>query len=92
MTPTQAFLDSGVGSRARVWHYTYYSLGVVAAWALGLLFLFLTGKFMSRVTLRSIETEDPNQPASRSQMTLRQWYRRLIKRPPVSTTLFQCRL
>jgi hypothetical protein len=75
---TQAFLDSGVGSRARVWHYTYYSLGVVAAWALGLLFLFLTGKFMSRVTLRSIETEDPNQPASRSQMTLRQWYRRLI--------------
>ena len=75
---TQAFLDSGVGSRARVWHYTYYSLGVVAVWALGLLFLFLTGKFMSRVTLRSIETEDPNQPASRSQMTLRQWYRRLI--------------
>ena len=75
---TQAFLDSGVGSRARVWHYTYYSLGVVAVWALGLLFLFLTGKFMSRATLRSIETEDPNQPASRSQMTLRQWYRRLI--------------
>src|SRR6185369_5152963 len=75
---TQAFLDSGVGSRARVWHYTYYSLGVVAVWVLGLLFLFLTGKFMSRVTLRSIETEDPNQPASRSQMTLRQWYRRLI--------------
>ena len=75
---TQAFLDSGVGSRARVWHYTYYSLGVVAVWALGLLFLFLTGKFMSRVTLRSIETEDPNQPASRAQMTLRQWYRRLI--------------
>jgi len=75
---TQAFLDSGVGSRARVWHYTYYSLGVVAVWALGLLFLFLTGKFMSRVTLRSIETEDPNQPATRSQMTLRQWYRRLI--------------
>jgi tetratricopeptide (TPR) repeat protein len=75
---TQAFLDSGVGSRARVWHYTYYSLGVVAVWVLGLLFLFLTGKFMSRVTLRSLETEDPNKPTSRSQMTLRQWYRRLI--------------
>ena len=75
---TQAFLDSGVGSRARVWHYTYYSLGVVAVWVLGLLFLFLTGKYMSRVTLRSIETEDPNKPTSRSQMTLRQWYRRLI--------------
>jgi hypothetical protein len=75
---TQSFLDSGVGSRARVWHYTYYSLGIVAVWVLGLLFLFLTGKFMSRVTLRSIETEDPNRPTSRSQMTLRQWYRRLI--------------
>jgi hypothetical protein len=45
---------------------------------LGLLFLFLTGKLMSRVTLRSIETEDPNKPTTRSQMTLRQWYRRLI--------------
>jgi len=75
---TQAFLDSGVGSRARVWHYTYYSLGVVAVWIVGLLFLFLTGKIMSRVTLRSIETADPNQPTTSSQITLRQWYRRLI--------------
>src|ERR1043166_9297387 len=74
----QEFLDSGVGSRARVWHYSYYSLGVVAVWVVGLLLLFLIGKYMSRVTLRSIEIEDPNQPTTRSQITLRRWYRRLI--------------
>ena len=74
----QQFLDSGVGSRARVWHYTYYSVGVVALWGAGLCSLFLIGKYMSRVTLRSIETQDPNKPTSKSQVTLRQWYRRLI--------------
>jgi len=74
----QQFLDSGVGSRARVWHYVYYSVGLVGVWIAGLLLLFLIGKFMSKTTLRSIETADPNQPTSRSQVTLRQWYRRLI--------------
>jgi hypothetical protein len=74
----QAFLDSGVGSRARVWHYVYYSLVLVGVWVVGLLLLFLLGKYMSRVTLRSIETQDPNQPASKSQLSLRHWYRRLI--------------
>jgi hypothetical protein len=33
---------------------------------------------MSRITLRSIENEDPNQPTSKSQLALRLWYRRLI--------------
>jgi tetratricopeptide (TPR) repeat protein len=74
----QSFLDSGVGSKARVWHYVYYALGLVAVWIAGLLVLFLIGKYMSRVTLRSIETENPNQPASKSQVAIRQWYRRLI--------------
>jgi hypothetical protein len=74
----QAFLDSGVGAKARVWHYAYYALGLVGIWLVGLLLLFLVGKFMSKVTLQSIEAEDPNQPTSKSQLTLRHWYRRLI--------------
>jgi hypothetical protein len=74
----QQFLDSGVGSSARVWHYVYYTLGLVGVWIVGLVLLFLVGKFMSRTTLRSIEAEDPNQAASNSQLALRRWYRRLI--------------
>jgi len=75
---TQAFLDSGVGAKARVWHYTFYALGLVGTWLVGLLLLFLVGKLMSRMALRSIENEDPNQTTSRSQLALRHWYRRLI--------------
>jgi tetratricopeptide (TPR) repeat protein len=74
----QAFLDSGVGSRAKVWHYVYYSIVLVAVWVAGLMILFLLGKHMSRVTLRSIETEDPNKPPGRSVLAIRHWYRRLI--------------
>ena len=74
----QAFLDSGVGSRAKVWHYVYYSIVLVGVWVAGLMTLFLLGKHMSRVTLRSIETEDPNKPTSQSQLAIRHWYRRLI--------------
>ena len=74
----QAFLDSGVGSRAKVWHYVYYSVVLVGVWIAGLMILFLVGKHMSRVTLRSIETEDPNKATSSSQLSIRQWYRRLI--------------
>lgn len=75
---TKEFLDSGVGARARVWHYAYYALGLVGVWIVGLLLLFLIGKSMSRVTLRSIENENPNELASKSQLALRHWYRRLI--------------
>ena len=75
---TEAFLNLGVRSRARVWHYAIYAAVLVGVWISGLLLLFLIGKAMSRVTLRSIETEDPNTPTSNSQTTLRLWYRRLI--------------
>lgn len=74
----QKFLDSGVQTRARVWHYFYYSLFLVGAWILGLLALFLIGKLMSRQTLSSLEKANPNNPTSASELTLRKWYRRLI--------------
>jgi len=74
----QKFLDSGVQTRARVWHYLYYSLYLVGAWIFGLIALFLIGKLMSRKTLSSLERANPNSPTSQSELTLRKWYRLLI--------------
>lgn len=74
----QKFLDSGVHTRATVWHYLIYALCLVAAWILGLALLFLVGKLMSRMTLRSIESGDPNTSATGSEIALRKWYRVLL--------------
>ena len=74
----QQFLDSGVSSRATVWHYVIYSLYLIGAWLVGLAVLFLVGKLMSWKTLTSLETANPNSPASASELTLRKFYRQLI--------------
>jgi tetratricopeptide (TPR) repeat protein len=74
----QQFLDSGVQTRARVWHYLIYSLYLVGVWLVGLTALFLVGKLMSRKTLSSLEAANPNSPTSASELTLRKWYRKLI--------------
>ncbi|MBI3652893.1 MAG: tetratricopeptide repeat protein [Acidobacteria bacterium] len=73
-----AFLASGIGSRATVWRYAYYTLYLLAAWVSGLVLLFVLGKLMSRMTMHWIETSDPNAATSNSHATLRKWYRRLI--------------
>jgi Zn-dependent protease with chaperone function/tetratricopeptide (TPR) repeat protein len=72
------FLDSGVHTRAMAWRYGYYSLYLVAAWAIGLTLLFVLGKVLSNITLRSVETADPNEPAESSQTSLRKVYRNVI--------------
>jgi tetratricopeptide (TPR) repeat protein len=74
----QQFLDSGVRTRARVWHYLIYSLYLIGAWVIGLTALFLIGKLMSRKTLTSLEAANPNSPATASELTLRKFYRQLI--------------
>lgn len=74
----QQFLDSGVKTRATVWHYLIYSLYLTGAWVIGLIGLFLIGKLMSRKTLTSLEAANPNSPTSASELTLRKFYRRLI--------------
>jgi tetratricopeptide (TPR) repeat protein len=74
----QQFLDSGVRTRARVWHYLIYSLYLIGAWVIGLTALFLIGKLMSWKTLTSLEAANPNSPASASELTLRKFYRQLI--------------
>ena len=72
------FLDSGVHRSAMTWRYLYYSLYLMAAWAVGLLLLFITGKLLSNITLRSVERGDPNEPADSSQVSLRKVYRNVI--------------
>jgi len=74
----QQFLDSGVKTRATVWHYVIYSLYLIGAWVLGLTALFLIGKLMSWKTLASLEAANPNSPTSTSELTLRKFYRQLI--------------
>ena len=74
----QQFLDSGVHTRATVWHYLIYSLYLVGAWVVGLLALFLVGKLMSWKTLASLEAANINSPTSASELTLRKFYRQLI--------------
>jgi Zn-dependent protease with chaperone function len=74
----QRFLDSGVHSRATFWHYLVYALCLVVVWILGLTLLFLVGKFMSRKTLRAIESSDPSTSATSSDISLRKWYRVIL--------------
>jgi tetratricopeptide (TPR) repeat protein len=74
----EEFLNSGVRTRARVWHYLIYSLYLVGAWIVGLTALFVIGKLMSRKTLSSLENANPNSPTSSSELTLRKVYRQLI--------------
>lgn len=74
----QSLRDSGIHSRAQVWHYLYYSLYLVAAWLIGLAALFVFGKLFSGLTLRSIEQADPNGETNAGEASLRAWYKRLI--------------
>ncbi|MGB7921705.1 MAG: tetratricopeptide repeat protein [Pyrinomonadaceae bacterium] len=74
----KSFLDSGIHTSAMTWRYGYYSLYLVAAWAVGLLLLFVLGKVLSNITLKSIETADPNEPTVSGQSSLRKVYRAVI--------------
>jgi peptidase M48-like protein len=72
-------LAAGVGIRARIWRFVYAAMYAVAVWALGLVVLFLVGRWLSAATLRSVETTDPNEVASPRELFLRRVYRALIQ-------------
>ncbi|MEK6301643.1 MAG: tetratricopeptide repeat protein [Acidobacteriota bacterium] len=71
-------LAAGVHTRATVWRYTYYSLCLVAAWAVGLVLLFVLGKVFSKTTLQWIETADPNAEVGGNDLPMRKYYRWLM--------------
>jgi Zn-dependent protease with chaperone function len=74
----QAFLASGIHTRATAWRWVHYGLYLLAAWVCGLLILFVAGKVFSKLTLRFIERADLNSSMSGNETVLRQYYRRLI--------------
>ena len=74
----QAFLASGVHTRATAWRWVHNGLYLLAAWVCGLLILFVAGKIFSKLTLRFIEREDLNSSMSGKETVLRQYYRKLI--------------
>jgi len=74
----QQFLDAGIHTRVTAYRLLYYAVALVAVWILGLIALFVIGKFMSKRTLRSIENADPNVNATSSELSLRRAYRLLI--------------
>lgn len=71
-------LASGIHTRATVWRYAYYSLYLVAAWAVGLALLFVLGKVFSKKTLRWIEEADPNADVGGNELPIRKYYRWLM--------------
>ena len=74
----EELLASGVRTHANLWRYTYYSLYLLAAWAAGLVLLFVLGKTFSAVTLRWLGESDPNAIGGADQVPLRHYYRTLI--------------
>jgi tetratricopeptide (TPR) repeat protein len=74
----ERLLESGIHSKATIWRYSYYSGYLVAAWAGGLVLLFLLGKLLSDLTLHSIAKSNPNLSASNAERSLRRCYRALI--------------
>lgn len=74
----QAFLASGVHTRAAAWRWVYRGLYLLVAWVCGLFTLFVAGKVFSKLTLRFIERADLDSSASGAEAVLRRYYRRLI--------------
>ncbi len=72
------FLAMGVGSRATTWRWARYAAIATAAWAAGLLLLFVVGKTLSAMTLASVERDDPNTEVSGATRKLRSSYRRVV--------------
>ncbi|HWS88282.1 MAG TPA: M48 family metallopeptidase [Pyrinomonadaceae bacterium] len=74
----EQFLNSGVRTRARVWRYVFWVLYAAAAWAVGLLALFVLGKVFSKKTMKTVEASDPEELTGARHETLRRSYRKLI--------------
>jgi Zn-dependent protease with chaperone function len=74
----QGFLDSGVQSRAVLWHVSILFVWITIFWIIGLFLLFLVGKLLSNFTLRSFEQQNNIRELSGFENLLRSVYRWLI--------------
>jgi len=71
----QEFLDSGVQSKVTIRHFMNTIIWVVGIWILGIIFLFLSGKLLSNITLNSLEKQNGKRNLTQG---LRSAYRWLI--------------
>jgi Zn-dependent protease with chaperone function/tetratricopeptide (TPR) repeat protein len=74
----EAFLASGIHTRATAWRWVHYGFYLLAAWVFGLFTLFVAGKVFSKLTLRFIENAELNSSVSGAEAVLRKYYRGLI--------------
>lgn len=72
------FLDTGVGSKVAVRRYSYDFFLIVLFWIAGLFLLFLVGKILSSITIRSIEKRTRSGEPRKIGRFLRTIYRVLI--------------
>ncbi|GHT40583.1 hypothetical protein FACS189437_06370 [Bacteroidia bacterium] len=70
-----SFLNLGVGSHVKKQHWLYSSLWLIGIWAFGLFVLFVVGKILSNMTLRSIEKQTLTSESNNSAKKLRPLYR-----------------
>jgi len=69
---------AGLRRGKTAWRYLYYTLYGIAAWLVGLEFLFVLGRLFSKKTLGWLEASDPNAVAASDHERLRRYYRWLI--------------
>ncbi|MGA2610828.1 MAG: M48 family metalloprotease [Terriglobia bacterium] len=74
----RSFLESGVHSHVQRWRFTFYALYFLAAWALGLVLIFLLGKAMSKMTMHALKEGDPNELNKQLGAHFKKVYRILI--------------
>ena len=58
--------------------YLYPIAAIIALWTVGLVALFVIGRHLSKKTLASIESSDPNDVTGEAQASLKKLYRRII--------------
>jgi Zn-dependent protease with chaperone function len=74
----QNFLDSGVGRKVALRSYAFGFIWVVVAWSAGILLLFVIGKLLSTITLKSIEDDNLTDKDNKTGHSLRSIYSTLI--------------
>jgi Zn-dependent protease with chaperone function len=74
----QAFLDSGVQQKIRTKQYIWWFIYLVLAWMVGLLLLFITGKFLSNAVINSIDPANGQTEVNSAEKRIKSMYKTLI--------------
>lgn len=70
-------LRVAIDNQKWIWEFAYVTFAVIGAWLIGLGLIFVTGTFLSKATLNSLKSKDPDKVAG-SQRLIRRAYGGLI--------------